>query len=236
MHENITGIKKVDVFNDIVSRLEDSKKARVSDDVVLGMRNYYNTKNEYRSRVTMLAEKLKGIRPIDSEINNVIYLSDFMERGIAIKSSLNSFRQIWVEYRLIYNENSYKEEKVEPKNIEVNLEPKVSVEDQKQVVESNIDLDENYKKLYTKVVNLSKYIEEFNKKKIDLNRQISNLEDKRRKLSNEIEQLENAKREFERYKLEEQQKIDKMKSEVNSKVLSLQNLIDNLDNILEKVS
>ena len=159
-----------------------------------------------------------------------------MERGIAIKSSLNSFRQIWVEYRLIYNENSYKEEKVEPKNIEVNLEPKVSVEDHKQVVESNIDLDENYKKLYTKVVNLSKYIEEFNKKKIDLNRQISNLEDKRRKLSNEIEQLENAKREFERYKLEEQQKIDKMKSEVNSKVLSLQNLIDNLDNILEKVS
>ena len=223
MNDNIVGIKKVDVFNDIVSRLEDSKKARVSDDVVTGMRNYYSTKSEYRSRVNALYEKLKGIKPIDSEINNVIYLSDFMERGIAIKSSLNAFRQIWVEYRLIYNENTYKKE---------NNESVVKVEEKKEAD----NLDDNYKRLYTKVVNLSKYIEDFNRKKIDINRQIANLEDKRRKLSIEVDRLENAKREFERYKIEEQQKIDKMKNEVNTKVLSLQNLIDNLDNILDKVS
>ena len=102
-------------------------------------------------------------------------------------------------------------------------------------MESLLYID-NYKRLYTKVVNLSKYIEDFNRKKIDINRQIANLEDKRRKLSIEVDRLENAKREFERYKIEEQQKIDKMKNEVNTKVLSLQNLIDNLDNILDKVS
>ena len=100
MNETVSGVKKVDVFNDIVSRLEDSKVARVSDDVVSGMKNYYSNKQEYRNRVELLSQNLKGVKPIDSEVNNVVYLSNYMEKGIAIKTSIISFKQIWVEYRL----------------------------------------------------------------------------------------------------------------------------------------
>lgn len=241
MIENMNGVRKVDVFNDIVSRLEDTKRARVSDDVVSGMKNYYGNKQDYRSRVEKLAQNLKGVKPIDTEINNVVYLSDFMERGIAIKSTLPAFKQIWVEYRLIYNEQVVKAEKPKVINLDELDIPSVSLskpEKKLDVLEdSKVDiLDENYKKLYNRVLNLNKYVEDFNKKKLDLDRQIANLEERKRNLSSEIIELENAKKEFERYKKDEQKKIDNMKQEVNGKVVSLQNLIDNLDDILGKVN
>lgn len=237
----MNGVRKVDVFNDIVSRLEDTKRARVSDDVVSGMKNYYGNKQDYRSRVEKLAQNLKGVKPIDTEINNVVYLSDFMERGIAIKSTLPAFKQIWVEYRLIYNEQVVKAEKPKVINLDELDIPSVSLskpEKKLDVLEdSKVDiLDENYKKLYNRVLNLNKYVEDFNKKKLDLDRQIANLEERKRNLSSEIIELENAKKEFERYKKDEQKKIDNMKQEVNGKVVSLQNLIDNLDDILGKVN
>lgn len=244
MIENMNGVRKVDVFNDIVSRLEDSKRARVSDDVVSGMKNYYGNKQDYRSRVEKLSENLKGVKPIDTEINNVVYLSDFMERGIAIRSTLPAFKQIWVEYRLIFNENVVKEEKTKVVNLDDLAIPRVSLskpvlqEKRLDVLEeSKVDaLDDNYKKLYNRVLNLNKYVEDFNKKKLELDRQIANLEERKRNLSSELTELEIAKKEFERYKKDEQKKIDNMKNEVNSKVVSLQNLIDNLDDILGKVN
>ena len=83
---------------------------------------------------------------------------------------------------------------------------------------------------------MNKYVEDFNKKKLELDRQIANLEERKRNLSSELTELEIAKKEFERYKKDEQKKIDNMKNEVNGKVVSLQNLIDNLDDILGKVN
>lgn len=379
MNESVSGVKKVDVFNDIVSRLEDSKKARVSDDVVSGMKNYYNNKQDYRSRVQLLANNLAGVKPIDSEVNNVIYLSNYMEKGIAIKTSIVSFKQIWVEYRLIYNENAYKEENKnvvddntsvmfnnselkmpdynelnsfeipsfktvnndnykipeidtnndivgvnEPKmfdttnfNIENNIHdekeqygnlinknepmpfevPSYNFDNNMQVPErennynksevkldepmtfevpnfdnrfnsfdSNLNadkvdnfsglstneysfsnlslglenisnkLDDNYKKLYDKVVSINRYVESFNRKKIELDRQIDTLEHRKNELSNELRELENAKLEFSRYRESEERKLTDMKNDVNNKVVSLQNLIDNLDSILGKIN
>lgn len=379
MNESVSGVKKVDVFNDIVSRLEDSKKARVSDDVVSGMKNYYNNKQDYRSRVQLLANNLAGVKPIDSEVNNVIYLSNYMEKGIAIKTSIVSFKQIWVEYRLIYNENAYKEENKnvvddntsvmfnnselkmpdynelnsfeipsfktvnndnykmpevdtnndivgvnEPKmfditnfNIENNIHdekeqygnlinktepmpfevPGYNFDNNMQIPErennynknevkldepmtfevpnfdnrfnsfdSNLNadkvdnfsglstneysfsnlslglenisnkLDDNYKKLYDKVVSINRYVESFNRKKIELDRQIDTLEHRKNELSNELRELENAKLEFSRYRESEERKLTDMKNDVNNKVVSLQNLIDNLDSILGKIN
>lgn len=235
MFENMSGVRKVDVFNDIVSRLEDNKSAKVSDDVISGLKNYYNNSKDYRSRVTMLANSLKGVRPIDNQINNVVYLSGFIEKGIAIRSSITSFKQIWVEYRLIFNENSVKEEK--ENIISFNSNDQSYVTNTTYEINSPVDsLDDNYKRLYTKVVNLNKYVEDFNKRKLELDRQIASLESKKRNLNNELVQLEIAKKEFERYKIDEQKKIDNLKNEVNGKVVSLQNLIDNLDDILGKVN
>lgn len=233
MIENMNGVRKVDVFNDIVSRLEDSKRARVSDDVVSGMKNYYNNKQDYRNRVNMLATNLKGVKPIDTQINNVVYLSDFMERGIAIRSTLPAFKQIWVEYRLIFNENAVKEERPKVVNLD---ELQLATKEVKPISEDIERLDENYKKLYNRVMNINKYVENFNKKKLELDRQIASLEERKRNLSSELADLDNAKKEFERYKKNEQNKIASLKSEVNGKVVSLQNLIDNLDDILGKVN
>lgn len=288
MNENTYGVKKVDVFNDIVSRLEDGKKARVSDDVVSGMKNYYDNKQDYRNRVNMLADNLKGVKPIDSEVNNVIYLSNYVEKGIAIKTSIISFKQIWVEYRLIFNENLYKEEneiktespiesttynqtneptpfelpsynmdepiqkdsfelpKFEPQEFnptpDINLDfPKANFNDFNLGLNNNVDdismkLEDNYNRLYNKVAGISTYVENYNQRKMELDRQIAALEEKKAALSNELRQLENAKLEFSRYKEQEENKLKEMKNDVNNKVVSLQNLIDNLDNILGKIN
>lgn len=341
MNENVNGLKKVDVFNDVVSRLEDSKKARVSDDVVSGMKNYYNNKQDYRERVNILAENLNGVKPIDNLVNNVIYLSNFVEKGIAIKTSIISFKQIWIEYRLIFNEKNVKQEEIGFYNNSVNNELNNSnnniesnqlninndnllgnnefnkfeapaydtgfninnnVVDNKTNNEFNLNnntannefklpdfglstssfddianninsfsnsvssndlnsnlsfdmpsinnieyksdnlntfdnkLDDNYNRLYNKVNSLSRYIEDFNNRKLELDRQIATLEERKRSLSNELRELEMAKKEFSRYKLEEEKKINDMKNEVNSRVVSLQNLIDNLDNILGNIN
>lgn len=309
MNESVSGVKKVDVFNDIVSRLEDSKRVKVSDDVVDGMKNYYNNKQEYRDRVELLSKNLKGIKPVDSEVNSVIYLSNYVEKGIAIKTSILSFKQIWVEYRLIFNENAYMQDNnnfmnVEPfetnsfgytmpkleipsydenlvkvdydshdfsnvnesvsnafdndkfnnysvpvyDNIPVYNEgsSEVVLEEKKNDFDVDMSsfsiddlskrLDDNYKKLYTKVVDINKYVDSFNKKKIELDRQIASLEERKNNLSRELRELENAKKEFSRYKEVEEKKIVDMKNDVNNKVVSLQNLIDNLDNILGKIN
>lgn len=293
MNENTYGLKKVDVFNDIVSRLEDTKKARVSDDVVNGMKNYYDNKPDYRNRVSMLAENLKGVKPIDSEVNNVLYLSNYVEKGIAIKTSIISFKQIWVEYRLIFNENLYKEENeikestpefnistepidnnqnIEQTNFELpsyNMEepiqnnsfqlpkfepqefnpttnmnldfPKTNFNDLNLGLNNNIDdismkLEDNYNRLYNKVAGISSYVENYNQRKMELDRQIAALEERKTALSNELRQLENAKLEFSRYKEQEENKLKNMKNDVNNKVLSLQTLIDNLDNILGNIN
>ena len=365
MNESVSGVKKVDVFNDIVSRLEDSKKAKVSEDVVSGMKNYYGNKEDYRNRVGLLAENLNGVKPIDNEVNNVVYLSNYVEKGIAIRTSIVSFKQIWIEYRLIYNENSFKEEnravfnqhpmfnipdheatigdnfglklptfgnddekekpfempnfdnvnnneiknadiskheeipsfsfnnvnlnvnKEEPKHEEIptfgfnnistdlgvnenvprmydfnafssindennldtlsnkrdyNFDSSLDVDNYKfssfnmKVDDVSNNLDDNYKKLYTRVEGINRYVDNFNHQKVELDRQISALEQRKKELSSELRELENAKREFSRYKANEEKKITKMKNDVNNRIVSMQNLIDNLDNILGKIN
>lgn len=88
----------------------------VSDNVINGMKKYFNIDapkanyvsykdhKDYRSRIKSLYSNLEGIKPIDNEIDNVLYLDNYLEKGLAVKPSIGSLKQIWVEYRLMYNE------------------------------------------------------------------------------------------------------------------------------------
>ena len=79
MNDNIVGIKKVDVFNDIVSRLEDSKKARVSDDVVTGMRNYYSTKSRKKA---LLYTFISGMAEFFGALLTMVILKNYLNNNI----------------------------------------------------------------------------------------------------------------------------------------------------------
>ena len=51
-------------------------------------------------------EDIKSIKPIDNEIDNVLYFNNYIEKGIVIKPKVSSMKQFWTEYRLINNEKS----------------------------------------------------------------------------------------------------------------------------------
>ena len=71
---------------------------------------------EYRNRLKSLAEDIKGIKPIDKEIPDTIYINYYNEMGMLLKSKLSTLKQLWVEYQLIYNERQLKAEDLEPKH------------------------------------------------------------------------------------------------------------------------
>ena len=69
----------------------------------IGMTSFSKHK-EYRNRINQMYEGLKGITPIDGEVDNVIYFNDYTEKGIVVKPKVSSLKQFWTEYRLINNE------------------------------------------------------------------------------------------------------------------------------------
>lgn len=105
---NISGVKKVDFPYQLINSLDGAKPAKVSDVVIKGMRSYYSNK-DYRDRIGTLYDKLQKIRPNDN-INRVLYTDNYIERGVAVKGNVPSFKQTWTEYRLMYNEKKERKE------------------------------------------------------------------------------------------------------------------------------
>lgn len=215
----IEGVKKIEIPTNMVSNLGDIKTARVSENVIDGMRKYYenNTKmvssmekETYRERITKLYNKLEGIKPVDSNVNGVIYLNDYLEKGITVKPSVSALKQVWTEYRLIYNELEKKEEK--------NMEENIDVSD--SYVLSNFD--EIYDRLSRKIDGVGDYVEKLTEMKESVNTSTSALE-------LEKQDLQRMKQEFARYKEEEERKLDIQKEEVKKKMDKIDSLVKVFD-------
>ena len=215
----IEGVKKIEIPTNMVSNLGDIKTARVSENVIDGMRKYYenNTKmvssmekETYRERITKLYNKLEGIKPVDSNVNGVIYLNDYLEKGITVKPSVSALKQVWTEYRLIYNELEKKEEK--------NMEENIDVSD--SYVLSNFD--EIYDRLSRKIDGVGDYVEKLTEMKESVNTSTSALE-------LEKQDLQRMKQEFARYKEEEERKLDIQKEELKKKMDKIDSLVKVFD-------
>jgi hypothetical protein len=74
----------------------------------------YSDRKEYRDRIDRMYEDIKGIVPIDNEIDNILYFNNYVEKGIVVKPKITSLKQFWTEYRLINNEKIEKKHQEEP--------------------------------------------------------------------------------------------------------------------------
>lgn len=160
-------------------------------------------KEDYRNRINKLYNDIGGIKPIDSEINNVIYFNNYNENGLVLNKNNVSLKQVWTEYRLLYNEKQ--------KDVDI--------------MESSFVLDnfdELFEKLSKKVDGVDNYINELNSMK-------NNIDNESMKLEYSRESLELDKVAFDNYCKEQTKKLDDREKELNDKLLKVDNLIKKLD-------
>ena len=216
MQAVINGVKKIDLPLNMISSLGNAKTAKVSDNILNGLKNYYQEtakleKQEYRDRVSQLYDNLNGIKPIDSTINNVIYLKNYLEKGVAIKANLNSLKQVWIEYRLIYNEQ------VKKKEVEI-------MPEDFKITDSYVldNFDEIFDRLTMKVDGVSKYIQDLKDMQAKVNASNESIEEEKEKLHQE-------KLEFEEYKIIESRKIEEDRADLQKQIKRLEELVNVFD-------
>lgn len=178
------------------------------------LRNYNSlnkiNKINYREKMDNLYNNLKDIKPLDN-INDVLYFDDYNELGISIEETNISLKQIWTEYRLIYNE--YQKE---GDNIMEN-----------SFVLDNFDI--LYDKLNKKVEGFDKYINELNSLKKEIDTDNDNIKI-------EKEELKQAQKDFENYKLQEIEKLNKRELEIANKLNRVNDLIKKLDEKMQELN
>lgn len=173
------------------------------------MTNYTN-RQEYRDRIDRMYEDIKGIKPIDNEIDNIIFFHNYVEKGIVVKPKVSALKQFWTEYRLISNEKNDKHRKV--------MQPSVSKNNNKEID----NFDELFEALSKRVEEINQYIDELKEIKTNINKTNKKIEQDKEKLANE-------RAEFNTYKQKEENKIAKDKENLKINFDRLQTIIDDLD-------
>lgn len=166
--------------------------------------------NEYRNRIDKMYEDIKDIKPIDSEIDNVLYFNNYTEKGIVVKPRVSSLKQFWTEYRLINNEKTIQ------KNPNTTTNKKLT------------DFDTLFDELSARVSEINKYIDELKEMRLSIDKSTEELEKDKEKLSTE-------KQKFLDYKNKEQSKIKEEKETLKINFERLQTIINDLDKKLESI-
>lgn len=202
---------------DLVSNDISSGALKIKDDFLNELREYneqskmnHFNKEEYRERMNRLYNDIDMIKPIDSEINGIIYFDDYNEVGIVVNKSDISLKQAWTEYRLIYNEKNSGEECVMENSFVLD------------------NFDELFDRISKKVDGLDKHIGDLNslKKEIDINNS---------KLKSEKENLEIERVTFENYKREEMSRLSMLEKELNNKMEKIESLVKVINDKLKDV-
>jgi len=253
-------IKRVENPNVLMTGSESLRKARVNDELLSSIKKYYESNPinplESRDRIFDLSLQLEGIKPIDLRgISDLVVERNYAERGMVIKMSLNSLKQAWLEYRLIYNENN--ERKREEPKYEIKKEKREEVHVMDDMEKDSYVLnnfDELFDKLSQKVSNTGKYIDDLEQLRREATSSNQALEESRKsfekdKLSFEDvmqaerdkietlrEQFEQEKREFEQKKKEELRKIQEEKLKLSEHYERLQRLTEEFNNKISKIA
>ncbi len=249
MNEILSDLRKIDLDISNISVVNGVKPAKVSNNVLSGIKNFYHSptsknKNTYRDRIKTLYDNLKDIKPENFKVNNVIYTKNYIEKGIAISSNINSLKQLWVEFRLIYNElNAVKKIEVKPKE-KIEREIENYMENKESYVLSNFD--ELFDKLNKKVDGTSKYISELKNMKENVITSSGVLENSKKLFEQEKanfekyvalerQKLEKERQEFEAIKKAQDLKIEKEKEKLDKNYKRLQDLTDKFNEQVSKL-
>lgn len=171
----------------------------------------YANRKEYRNRIDKMYEDIK-VKPIDNEIDNILYFDNYVEKGIVIKPKASSLKQFWTEYRLISNEKNNPPKKMKTSTSKKDLD----------------NFDELFEALSQRVSEINKYIDELKNMKMDIDIKNTQLEEDKEKLSEE-------KKQFLSYKKTEEHKIKEEKETLKINFERLQTIIDDLDKKLVSI-
>ena len=164
----------------------------------------YSNRKEYRARINKMYEDLKDIKPIDNEVNDVLYFNNYIEKGIVIKPKVSSLKQFWTEYRLISNEKNNNKEIDKIKNDTLD------------------EFDVLFDALTVRVSEINKYIDELKEMR-------DNIEVSNQKLEEDKEKLSSEKKKFQDYKEQEEKRIEEEKENLKVNFNKLQSIIKDLD-------
>lgn len=192
-------------------QLEEKNNARNHENNEIKLTNY-SKKDEYRNRISKMYKDMSNICPIDSEIENTIYLNNYHEKGIVIKPKISSLKQFWTEYRLMNNEKILKEDK---KRVEVEV--------------TLSDFDSLFDALSLRVSEINKYIDELKEMRI-------NIEESSKQLDLEKNKFFEEKEKFLNFKEKEENKLKVEKDNLKINFNRLQTIIDDLDKKLEDIN
>lgn len=162
----------------------------------------YSKKNEYRDRINRMYNEI-DITPIDSEVEDVLYFDNYVEKGIVVKPKVSSLKQFWTEYRLMNNEKHVDKKEV------------------KEGIEFS-SFDDLFEALSIRITEINKYIDELKEMK-------ANIVITTNKLAEDQERLSNERREFNSYREKEESKLKEEKENLKINFSKLQTIIDDLD-------
>ncbi len=155
-------------------------------------------KDEYRSRINKLYNDIKNIKPMDNSINNVIYVQKGIEKGLLVNTNVNTLRQMWTEFRLLYNELQLKD------NIASEKEEHIIKETRNYSLENGSYILNNFDEIF----------DELNKKVDGVNGIVGELNEMKHKVASGNLVLNANKKSFELYMQEERRKLEKEKEEL----------------------
>ena len=191
---------------------EDMKEYYQSGDIKL---NKLSNQKQYRNRLNKMYESLKVLSPIDSEVKDTLFTSNYIEKGIVIKPTIEEMKQFWTEYRLMNNEKTKEQRRYNnPTSLYTNKE--------------SDEFDVLFDKLTNKVTEINEYIDELKELKASVDK-------KEKEVAQNQEKLEIDRQTFLNYKQEEEEKIRKQKENLKNNFNKLQNIIDSLDTKLNEV-
>lgn len=254
MHSN-NRVKNIEIPENLFSNLGEIKKDKNSNlkktdkDTVDGIKlTNYSKHNEYRDRISKMYDSFDNLIPIDSEIDNVLYFNNYIEKGIVVKPKVSSLKQFWTEYRLIKNERKLpkyhleKEDKNKPEEKEIigieendeintkkdNIHPIEKTHQKNKQDNKLTNFDKLFDALSQRVEEINSYIDELKEMRININESNNKLEEDKEKFKEE-------KEEFLNFKAEEEIKINKEKETLKINYNRLQNIIDDLDKKLNEI-
>ena len=185
---------KVNVNSSVIEKDFNSSKPDESLKLV-----NYSMKNEYRDRINRMYDEI-NIRPIDNELEDVLYFDNYVEKGIVVKPKVSSLKQFWTEYRLINNEKNV--DKIKDKDF--------------------ASFDDLFEALSVRITEINKYIDELKEMK-------ANIVITTNKLAEDKEKLNNERIEFNSYREKEESKLKEEKENLKINFSKLQTIIDDLD-------
>lgn len=194
-----------------------SGTVKLEDDFIQELKKYNEgskinrlKKDEYRKRINKLYNDIGDIKPIDSDVNNVIYFDDYEEVGLIVNKSDISLKQIWTEYRLIYNEKQKDLEEVKENSFVLD------------------NFDTLFEKISKKVDGFDKYIDDLNSIKKEIDADSLNIE-------NGKANLEMEKIKFENYRNEEMVRLEQKEKELNDKLEKLNKLVSLFEDKIKSI-